>query len=58
MWLKIAAASAQKEGDGFYDSKLALARFFATRELPMTSALRKKIEAGAETLMKVPVDTF
>jgi hypothetical protein len=58
MWLKIAAASAQKEGDGFYDSKLALARFFATRELPMTSALRKKIEAGAETLMKVPVDAF
>jgi alkylation response protein AidB-like acyl-CoA dehydrogenase len=58
MWLKIAAASAGKESDAFYESKLTLARFFATRELPMTSALRKKIEAGADMLMKVPADAF
>src|SRR5690348_11440563 len=54
MWLKIAAASAGHSTNGFYESKLTLARFFATRELPMTSALRKKIEAGADMLMKVP----
>jgi len=58
MWLKIAAASAGKESDAFYESKLTLARFFAVRELPMTSALRKKIEAGADMLMKVPADAF
>jgi len=58
MWLKIAAASAGKESNAFYDSKLTLARFFATRELPMTSALRKKIEAGADMLMKVPAEAF
>jgi hypothetical protein len=58
MWLKIAAASAGKDGDSFYDTKLTLARFFALRELPMTSALRRKIEAGADTLMKVAAEAF
>src|SRR5690349_8381869 len=58
MWLKIAAASTGKESDAFYESKLTLARFFATRELPMTSALRKKIEAGADMLMRVPAEAF
>jgi len=58
MWLKIAAAADGHSTNGFYESKLTLARFFATRELPMTSALRKKIEAGADMLMKVPAEAF
>jgi alkylation response protein AidB-like acyl-CoA dehydrogenase len=63
MWLKMAAASsralAQGEGDkAFHEAKLTTARFYATRELPMSTGLRRKIEAGAETLMKVPAEAF
>jgi alkylation response protein AidB-like acyl-CoA dehydrogenase len=63
MWLKMVAASsralAEGGGDpGFHETKLTTARFFALRELPMTSALRRKVEAGAETLMKVPAEAF
>jgi hypothetical protein len=63
MWVKMAAASSRSlaEGDGdsdFHDAKLTTARFFVTRELPMTSGLKRKIEAGAETLMKIPAEAF
>ncbi|HYC94947.1 MAG TPA: acyl-CoA dehydrogenase C-terminal domain-containing protein [Sphingomicrobium sp.] len=63
MWLKMAAASSRALAEGagdpaFHETKLTTARFFALRELPMTSALRRKVEAGAETLMKVPVEAF
>ncbi len=63
MWLKMAAASERSlsggaEDKAFHETKLASARFFATRELPLSTALRKKVEAGAEALMKVPVDAF
>jgi hypothetical protein len=63
MWLKMAAASSRAlaEGDAdreFHETKLITARFFALRELPMTSGLRRKIEAGAETLMKIPAEAF
>ncbi len=63
MWLKMAAASsaALAAGDpdtAFHDAKLVTARFFATRELPLSTALRRKIEAGAETVMKIPAEAF
>jgi hypothetical protein len=63
MWVKMAVASsralAQGAGDkAFHEAKLTTARFYATRELPMSTALRRKIEAGAETLMKVPAEVF
>jgi len=63
MWLKMAAASqrALNEGAGdtaFHEAKLVTAKFYAQRELPMSSALRRKIEAGAETLMKIPAEVF
>jgi hypothetical protein len=63
MWLKMASASARalREGNGdqaFHEAKLATARFYALRELPMSTALRRKIEAGAETVMKVPAEAF
>jgi len=63
MWLKIASA-AQRALDGgaedraFHENKLVTARFYAERELPLASALRRKIEAGAETLMKIPAEAF
>src|SRR4051794_7580542 len=63
MWLKIAAASQRALGEGaadsaFYEAKLNTARFYATRELSGSTALRRKIEAGAETLMKMPEEAF
>ena len=63
MWLKMAAASHATLGDGnadrdFHDAKLTTARFYAQRELPLSTALRRKIEAGAETLMKIPAEAF
>jgi len=63
MWLKLAAASHQALDQGaedraFHEAKLATARFYAQRELPGSTALRRKIEAGADTIMKVPVEAF
>ena len=63
MWLKMAAASQRALGGGgedreFHESKLVTARFYAARELPLSTALRKKIEAGAETLMRIPAEAF
>jgi alkylation response protein AidB-like acyl-CoA dehydrogenase len=63
MWLKMAAASHLALSEGaddrpFHEAKLATARFYAQRELPLSTALRKKIEAGAEALMKIPAEAF
>jgi hypothetical protein len=63
MWLKMAGASARALGQGaedaaFHHAKLATAEFYARRELPLSTGLRTKIEAGAETLMKMPVEAF
>ena len=63
MWLKMAAAS-QRALDGgaedraFHEAKLTTARFHAQRELPLSTGHRRKIEAGAETLMKIPAEAF
>jgi alkylation response protein AidB-like acyl-CoA dehydrogenase len=63
MWLKMAAASARAlaESDGdkaFHEAKLTTASFYAQRELPNSISLRRKIEAGAEMLMKIPAEAF
>jgi alkylation response protein AidB-like acyl-CoA dehydrogenase len=63
MWLKMAAAASRAIAEGaedraFHEAKLTTARFYAQRELPLSAALRKKIEAGAETLMKIPAEQF
>jgi hypothetical protein len=63
MWLKMAAASQRAVGEGaadraFHEAKLATARFYATRELPLSNALRRKVEAGAESLMAIPAEAF
>jgi hypothetical protein len=65
MWLKMvrAASEALASGGGreareFYEAKVTTGRFYAVRELPLSSALRRKIEAGAETLMKIPAEAF
>ena len=46
------------EDGAFHEAKIATARFFADRELVAASALRGKVEAGAESLMALPVEAF
>ena len=63
MWLKMAGASAKlKEQPGedkaFHDAKLLTASFFADRELVTAGALRRKVEAGASSVMALPVEAF
>lgn len=62
MWLKMASAAKEKldsgSDPGFHQAKLVTAEFFARRELPTSSALRNKVEAGAESLMKMPEEAF
>jgi alkylation response protein AidB-like acyl-CoA dehydrogenase len=63
MWLRMAKASAAALADGaedksFHEAKLITARFFAERVMPETGALRRKIEAGAESLMALPAEVF
>ena len=63
MWLKMAGVSARikdqaGEDKGFHETKIITARYFAQRELVAASTLRKKVEAGAESLMALPVEAF
>jgi alkylation response protein AidB-like acyl-CoA dehydrogenase len=64
MWLRMARASTEALADGgadeaaFHEAKLVTARFFAERILPDTGALRRKLEAGAESLMALPAEAF
>jgi hypothetical protein len=64
MWLRMARASADALAEGaaedasFHEAKLVTARFFAERIMPDTGALRRKIEAGSESLMALPAEAF
>ncbi|MFC7537393.1 acyl-CoA dehydrogenase C-terminal domain-containing protein [Sphingomonas sp. GCM10030256] len=63
MWLKMAGVSAKLvdqpgEDRAFHEAKLTTARFYAQRELTAAGAYRRKVEAGAEALMALPVDAF
>jgi hypothetical protein len=62
MWLRMAkasaAASASDDDASFHQTKLVTARFYAERILPDTGALRRKIEAGAESIMALPAEAF
>jgi alkylation response protein AidB-like acyl-CoA dehydrogenase len=57
MWLKLAAAS-DRADPAFHEAKVATARFFAERELAAAPFLRRKIEAGAQSLMALPAEAF
>jgi alkylation response protein AidB-like acyl-CoA dehydrogenase len=63
MWLKMVQVSGPLAANGsgerdFHEAKLITARFFAERELALAPALRKRVEAGAETVMKLPEEAF
>lgn len=63
MWLRMASAAhaaieSGTEDAEFMNAKIATARFFAERMMPDTGALRRKLEAGAESLMALPAEAF
>ena len=63
MWLRMAVAAEKALADDAADAdlmktKLATARFYAARIMPETMSLRRKLEAGAETVMELPVAAF
>jgi hypothetical protein len=63
MWLKMAVVSAKLkdqpgEDKAFHDAKLLTASFYADRELVTAGALRRKVEAGANSVMALPVEAF
>ena len=63
MWLRMAKASAAALAAGtgnadFHKNKLATARFFADRIMPESNSHRRKIEAGADSIMALPAEAF
>jgi alkylation response protein AidB-like acyl-CoA dehydrogenase len=63
MWLKMAGVSMRLrdqpgEDKAFHEAKLLTASFFADRELVTAGALRRKVEAGANSVMALPVEAF
>jgi hypothetical protein len=62
-WLKMAGVSDRLKDEAgedrsFHETKLATARFYAQRELVAASALRKTVEAGAESVMALAEEAF
>ncbi len=61
MWSRQAqVALAQRDGDnsGFYDTKLATARFFVKRLLPQTESLKATLTSGADAIMALEAEAF
>ena len=63
MWLRmaetaLAALAAGTDEKAFYEAKLVTARYYAERFIPDAGALRRKIEAGSEAMMALPVEAF
>jgi alkylation response protein AidB-like acyl-CoA dehydrogenase len=63
MWAQMAKASQQALAAGaadadFYRNKLIVARYFVERHLPDTSGLKRKIEAGSESIMAMAANDF
>ena len=61
MWAKMAAVALKNEDDsrkGFFETKLALARFYMERTMPTTAMRRDRIMVGADSLMAMPAEAF
>ncbi|MFN4039424.1 MAG: acyl-CoA dehydrogenase C-terminal domain-containing protein [Erythrobacter sp.] len=62
-WLKMAKVALAKLADApedkaFYEAKLVSANYYSERFLPDAGALRRKLEAGSEYMMKLPAEAF
>ncbi len=63
MWAKMARASLDALAGGtedpvFFETKLATARFYAARQLPMTGTLLARIQSGADPVMALDAANF
>ncbi|PVX31156.1 acyl-CoA dehydrogenase C-terminal domain-containing protein [Sphingomonas pokkalii] len=63
MWLRMVKAASEALAQGaedvaFLEAKLVTARFYAERFLPDASGLRRKIEAGSESVMALDPEMF
>ena len=63
MWLRMSKAASDALAGGaedkpFYEAKLTTARYYGERFIPDVGALRRKIEAGSDSVMALPVDAF
>ena len=63
MWLRMAKVAQEKlaaggEDKAFYEAKIATARYYMDRYLPDAGALRRKLEAGADSMMALDEDAF
>ena len=54
----VAALVAGGGDQAFYAAKLVTARYYGERFTPDAGALRRKIEAGASSMMELPVEAF
>ena len=63
MWLRMAkvakaALAGSPEDAAFYEAKLATARYYMDRFLPDAGALRRKLEAGSDSMMALGEEAF
>lgn len=61
MWVKSAGIALERvDGDntGFYQAKLATARYYVKRVMPQTTALLASLTSGSETLMALDAEAF
>lgn len=63
MWLRMARAAQRElaagtEDKAFMEAKLLTARYYSERIMPDTGALRRKLEAGSEVIMAMPIEAF
>jgi alkylation response protein AidB-like acyl-CoA dehydrogenase len=63
MWLKMAKVAtatlaAGTQEPAFYEAKLICARHWALRVAPQAGSLRREVEAGPDTVMALPVESF
>ena len=58
MWLRLAQGALAGADDPFNAAKLATARHYALRTLPEVTTQRRRVEAGAETVMALPPQAF
>ncbi|WP_312941455.1 acyl-CoA dehydrogenase C-terminal domain-containing protein [Stutzerimonas balearica] len=58
MWALMAKAAMGREGDDFYQGKLATARFYFARLLPRIHSLTASVRAGSESLYLLEAGQF
>ena len=63
MWVRMAKAAFDAKANGtsdpeFYDTKLATARYYMARQLPMTATHLARIQSGGDTVMALEAANF